>query len=65
MSTFLFSLYVKNYDAIIQGTYTYDWFETSLMLSPLLILFMGFLFFLVRITEIFHEKSEKNSSEKK
>lgn len=48
MLWFLFSLYNKNIKDIIGGTYVYDRFETPLMLSPFLLLFMFFLYILVR-----------------
>jgi len=41
---FIGSLYLKNCKKIIDGTYVYDRFETPLMISPLLILFLLFLY---------------------
>ncbi len=52
---FIGSLYLKNYKKIIDGTYVYDRFETPLMMSPLLILFLFFLYLGVKS----YSKNEK------
>jgi uncharacterized membrane protein len=46
---FIGSLYLKNYKKIIDGTYVYDRFEAPLMMSPLLIVFLLFLYLWVKL----------------
>ena len=46
---FLGSLYIKNYKEIIEGTYVYDRFETPLMMSLLLIVFLVLLYLGVKL----------------
>jgi|GEM_PF-6651800 len=49
MCWFIGSLYLKNYDRIIGGTYTYDRFETPIMASPLMMVFLLFLYLCVKM----------------
>lgn len=51
MCWFIGSLYYKNYNKIFDGTYVYDRFETPMMMSPLLMVFLVFLYLGVKIYE--------------
>lgn len=43
------SLYLKNYNRILDGTYVYDRFETPLMMVPVLMVFLFIIYLGVKI----------------
>lgn len=59
MLWFLIVLYRKNFDDIIEGTYVYDRFETPIMLSPLLIIFLLLIYIILKIIKAAKKRASR------
>ena len=59
MGSYVFNLWRTNFRQLVEGTYIWNWFETPIMLSPLLILFLFAIYVGVKIFEGIKEKEQQ------